>query len=399
MTAGGPKVEPTTQPNYEDPDMKISTDRILTSHTGSLPRPADLDQMLFDREQGKDTPNLGKRVREVVAELVDQQIDAGVDVLNDGEAGKIGYSTYVKERLTGFGGESLPIASKEMLEYPGTIKGIVDSPAFQNMQLPACNAPVTLHDPDAVRRDIDNLKAAVAGKDVADVFLSAASPGVIATFLPNQYYKTQEEYLYALADAMKPEYEAISNAGIVLQVDCPDLAMTRVMGSNADLSDNQFRDQIRSHVEVLNYAVRDIPAENMRMHLCWGNGPFPHIYDPEMKNIIDVVLSAKPAGISFEAANPRHEHEWNVWESVQLPDGKVLIPGVLDSCTNYVEHPELVAQRLVRFAKLVGRENVIAGTDCGFGTFAGLYTVDPSVTWLKFKAMADGARLASEELW
>jgi 5-methyltetrahydropteroyltriglutamate--homocysteine methyltransferase len=198
---------------------------------------------------------------------------------------------------------------------------------------------------------------------------------------------------------MKPEYDAIAASGIVLQLDCPDLAMTRVMGSNAELTDAQFHDQIEMHVRVLNHAVRDIAPENMRMHLCWGNGAFPHIYDPEMKSIVDVVLSARPAAISFEAANARHEHEWNVWENVKLPDGKVLIPGVLDSCTNYVEHPELIAQRLVRFAQLVGRENVMAGSDCGFGTFAGMYTVDPPVTWLKLKSMSDGARLASEQLW
>lgn len=379
--------------------MKISMDRILTSHTGSLPRPADLDRMLFDRDQGKQVDGLADRVREVVAEIVAAQVDAGVDVLNDGEVGKIGYSTYVKERLTGFDGEASAIVSKEMVEYPGTIAHLVESPAFQNMNLPACNGPVTLRDPDAVHTDIANLQAAVTGDVAQDVFLSAASPGVIATFLPNQYYSTQEEYLYALADAMKPEYDAIAASGIVLQLDCPDLAMTRVMGANADLTDEQFREQIQLHVEVLNHAVRDIAPENMRLHLCWGNAAFPHIYDPEMKDIVDVVLSARPAAISFEAANARHEHEWNVWQDVTLPEGKVLIPGVLDSCTNYVEHPELVAQRLVRFAELVGRENVIAGSDCGFGTFAGLYTVDPPVTWLKLRSMAEGARLASERLW
>lgn len=379
--------------------MKVSTDRILTTHTGSLPRPDDLDRMLFDRDQGKPVEGLDERVRQVVAELMAAQVEAGVDVVNDGEAGKIGYSTYVKERLTGFEGDAAAIVTKEMIEFPGTVRHLAETPAFKDMRLPACNGPVTLRDPNAVYRDIDNLKAAAASSQPHDVFMTAASPGVIATFLPNQFYGSEEEYLFALADAMKPEYDAIAGAGIVLQLDCPDLAMTRVMGANSDLTDDEFLDQIRMHVRVLNHAVRDIAPEDMRMHLCWGNGAYPHIYDPEMKNIVDVVLSARPAGISFEAANARHEHEWNVWESVSLPDGKVLIPGVLDSCTNYVEHPELVAQRLVRFAKLVGRENVIAGSDCGFGTFAGLYTVDPSVTWLKLKSMADGARRASEQLF
>lgn len=381
--------------------MKVSTERILTTHTGSLPRPPDLDQMLFDVEEGisVDKKKMSGRVREVVATLVSQQLDSGVDILNDGEAGKIGYSTYVKDRLTGFGGEASPLVSKEMIEFPGTIKQVAESPGFQHMKLPACDAQISLRDPDAVHRDIDNLKAATAVRDVPDVFLSAASPGVIATFLANSYYATQAEYLYALADAMKYEYDAIATAGILLQVDCPDLAMTRVMGGNADLTDQQFLDQIRLHVEVLNHAVRDIPPERMRLHLCWGNGAMPHIYDIPMRDIVDIVLTARPCAIAFEMANPRHEHEWTVWEDVTLPDGKVLIPGVLDSCTNYVEHPELVAQRLVRLAKLVGRENVIAGTDCGFGTFAGLYNVDPTVSWLKLRAMADGAELASRQLW
>ncbi len=381
--------------------MKRSTDRILTTHTGSLPRPADLDQMLFDREEGQpvDEGTFDDRVQEVVADTVDKQIDAGVDVVNDGEVGKIGYSTYVKDRLTGFGGEASPLVSKEMIEFPETIKHLVETPAFTHMKLPACDGPVALRDERAVHKDIDNLKAALQGREQADVFMSAASPGVIATFLGNTYYPSHEAYLFALADAMKPEYDAIAEAGIVLQVDCPDLAMTRVMGANADLTDEQFRDQIRLHVRALNHAVRDIPPEQMRMHLCWGNGEMPHIYDIPLKDIVDIVLEGRPAAISFEAANPRHEHEWQLWEDVKLPEGKVLIPGVLDSTTNYVEHPELVAQRIVRYADVVGKENVIAGTDCGFGTFAGMYSVDPKVTWLKLQAMAEGARLASQQLW
>jgi 5-methyltetrahydropteroyltriglutamate--homocysteine methyltransferase len=381
--------------------MKRSNDRILTTHTGSLPRPADLDQMLFDREEGKpvDQAAFEDRVRRVVADIVSAQLGSGVDVVNDGEVGKIGYSTYVKDRLTGFQGEASPLVSKEMIEFPGAIKQILDAPAFQHMKLPACNGPISARNDASVRKDVDNLKAGIQGREPFDVFMSAASPGVIATFLANRYYSTDEEYLFALADAMKPEYDVIAQSGIVLQLDCPDLAMTRVMGANADLTYEQFRDQIRLHVRALNHAVRDIPAEQMRMHLCWGNAALPHIYDIPLKDILDVVLEARPAAISFEAANPRHEHEWKVWEDVKLPDGKVLIPGVLDSCTNYVEHPELVAQRLVRFAQLVGKENVIAGTDCGFGTFAGMYTVDPKVTWLKLHAMADGAKLASDQLW
>jgi 5-methyltetrahydropteroyltriglutamate--homocysteine methyltransferase len=250
-----------------------------------------------------------------------------------------------------------------------------------------------------VHKDIANLKAAVQDAEPADVFMSAASPGVIAAFLANEYYPTDEEYIYALADAMKPEYDAIAAAGIVLQVDCPDLAMTRAMLGNDALSDDEFRDQIRMHVRALNHALRDIPPEQMRMHLCWGNGEWPHITDIPLASIIDIVLEARPIGLVFEAANPRHEHEWKVWKDIRLPEGKVLIPGVLDSTTNIVEHPELVAERIIRFAQIVGRENVIAGTDCGFGTFAGFYTVKPRIAWLKLASMAQGAQIASDHLW
>lgn len=379
--------------------MTTSTDRILTTHVGSLPRPADLDELLYarDNHQPYDADALAARVHEVTAEVVQAQIDSGIDLVCDGEVGKIGYSTYVKERLSGFDGEANAIMHREMMEYPGTLGKLVEP--LSKMSLPACNGPVTLTDPDAVHRDIAEFKAAVGDRQPTGLFMTAASPGVIATFLPNQYYPTQEEYLFALADAMKPEYDAIAAAGLTLQVDCPDLAMTRVMGDNIDLTDEQYLDQGRLHVRAINHALRDVPPEQSRLHLCWGNGAWPHIYDIPMRKVVDVALEARPSGLSFEMANPAHAHEWQVWEDVKLPEGKVLIPGVLDSCTNYVEHPELVAQRLVALAKLVGRENVIAGTDCGFGTFAGLYSVDPPVTWLKFRNMAEGARIASERLW
>jgi 5-methyltetrahydropteroyltriglutamate--homocysteine methyltransferase len=383
--------------------MITSTDRILTTHVGSLPRPADLDELLYarDNHQPYDADVLAARVHEVTAQVVDAQIGSGIDLVCDGEVGKIGYSTYVKERLSGFDGEASAIVHREMMEYPGTMGKIAEP--LSKMSLPACNGPVSLTDPDAVHRDIAEFKAAVsasaADRQPTGLFMTAASPGVIATFLPNQYYPTHEEYLFALADAMKPEYDAIAAAGLTLQVDCPDLAMTRMMGDNVELTDEEYLEQGRLHVRAINHALRDIPAEQMRLHLCWGNGAWPHIYDIPMRAVVDVALEARPAGLSFEMANPAHAHEWQVWEDVKLPEGKVLIPGVLDSCTNYVEHPQLVAQRLVALAKLVGRENVIAGTDCGFGTFAGLYSVDPPVTWLKFRAMAEGARIASERLW
>jgi 5-methyltetrahydropteroyltriglutamate--homocysteine methyltransferase len=382
--------------------MRRSTDRILTTHTGSLPRPEDLDRLIADREAGRkvDTAAFEKRVSTAVDDVVASQLAVGVTVVSDGEMGKVGYSTYVKDRLTGFGGTGRPITTVEGLEFPELSPATAGGQTLMAaIKMPACDGPVTLADPDAVHRDIANLKSSVQDAEPADVFMSAASPGVIATFLANEYYPSEEEYLFALADAMKPEYDAIAGAGIVLQLDCPDLAMTRGMLGNDSLTEHEFRAKIRTQVQALNHAVRDIPPEQMRLHLCWGNSERPHITDIPMASIVDVVLEARPAGLSFEAANPRHEHEWTVWQDVRLPDGKVLIPGVLDSTTNFVEHPELVAQRIMRFAKLVGKQNVIAGTDCGFGTFSGFYTVKPRITWLKLAAMAEGARIASDQLW
>jgi 5-methyltetrahydropteroyltriglutamate--homocysteine methyltransferase len=376
--------------------VKRSTEHVLTTHTGSLPRPSTLLEALQrrDRGEGNGAP-LEEQVRDAVADIVDRQARAGVGVVNDGEASKIGYSTYVKERLEGFGGEGgmsgLPSDLAEFPEYMARVMGGID------FEMPACIGPVSYRDLDAVRTDIANLQAAVAAAEVEDAFMTAASPGVISVFLPNKHYATHEEYIGALADVMKDEYDEIHRAGIVLQLDCPDLAMTRHMDSNESLE--EFRDRARLHVEAINHATRDIPPDEMRMHLCWGNYEGPHHHDLPLRDIIDIVFEARPAAISFEAANPRHEHEWTVFEDVKLPDGKVLIPGVLDSTTNYIEHPELVAQRITRYAHLVGRENVIAGSDCGFATFASLLAIDPGITWAKLGAMAEGARIASASLW
>jgi 5-methyltetrahydropteroyltriglutamate--homocysteine methyltransferase len=376
--------------------VKRSTEHILTTHTGSLPRPQALLETLQQRDRGETVDAaVDQEIRDAVIDVVRQQADAGVTVVNDGEAGKIGYSTYVKERLEGFSGEGgLAGIPADLAEYPDYMERVLGGIDFT---MPACTGPVSYRDLDAVRADIENLQAAVAETQVEDAFLTAASPGVISVFLENQYYPSHEEYIAALTEVMKLEYDLIHAAGFTLQIDCPDLAMTRQMLHGESLDD--FRRRATLHVEALNEATRDIPAENMRIHLCWGNYEGPHHYDVPLADIIDIVYEAKPAAISFEAANPRHEHEWTVFEDTQLPDGKVLIPGVLDSTTNYVEHPELVAQRLVRYAELVGRENVIAGTDCGFATFASLLTVDPGITWAKLSAMAEGARLASEQLW
>jgi 5-methyltetrahydropteroyltriglutamate--homocysteine methyltransferase len=376
--------------------MKRSTEHILTTHTGSLPRPTALLEALQRRDRGEaDGVVLDDDVRDAVRDLVARQAQAGVAVVNDGEASKIGYSTYVKERLEGFGGEGgmsgLPADLAEFPDYMARVMGGLD------FEMPACVGPVSYRDLEAVRTDIANLQAAVADAEVEDAFMTAASPGVIAVFLPNRHYASHEEYIAALADVMKSEYDEIHRAGLVLQLDCPDLAMTRHMTNDESLE--EFRRRARLHVEAINHATRDIPSEAMRLHLCWGNYEGPHHYDLPLRDIIDVVFDARPAAISFEAANPRHEHEWTVFEDVKLPEGKALIPGVVDSTTNYIEHPELVAQRITRYAQLVGRENVIAGSDCGFATFASFLAIDPGITWAKLAAMAEGARIASTELW
>jgi 5-methyltetrahydropteroyltriglutamate--homocysteine methyltransferase len=375
--------------------VKRSTEHILTTHTGSLPRPPELLEALQRRDRGEgDAAGLEDAVRDAVAEVVRKQADAGVSVVNDGEAGKIGYSTYVKERLEGFGGEGgMEGMPADLVEFPEYLQRTMSGLDFA---MPACVGPVSYRDLDAARADIANLKAAVEGANVEEAFMSAASPGVIAFFLPNQHYGSHEEYVAALADAMKQEYDAIHEAGIVLQLDCPDLAMTAHMQGEER---GDFLRRAKVNVEAINQATRDIPRDAMRMHLCWGNYEGPHHHDIALRDIIEIVFEARPSAISFEAANPRHEHEWTVFEDVELPDGKAIIPGVLDSTTNYIEHPQLVAQRLTRYAKLVGPENVMAGSDCGFATFASLLTVDPAITWAKLRAMAEGAEIASKELY
>ncbi len=384
--------------------MKRSVERILTTHTGSLPRPAELTRLMYDKEDGKpvNEASLRDHVQTATRDVVRQQVNAGLDVINDGEFTKVGYSTYVTDRLTGFDGESLPLGMAEMQDYPEYWNRLFSSPGmegFPHLKMPACTGPIRLKDEHAVQRDIENFRGALRGVTPEDTFFTAASPGVIAVFLANHHYATEDTYLAALADAMKPEYEAIAKAGFVLQLDCPDLAMSRQMGTFAALSTEEFRKVIAMRVEAINQAVANIPSDQLRMHICWGNYEGPHERDVPLKDIIDIVLTAKPSAVSIEASNPRHAHEWRVFEEVKLPDGKMLIPGVIDSTNNYVEHPELVAQRIVRYARLVGRENVMAGTDCGFGTFVGVYAVDPKITWRKFESMAEGARLASRELW
>ena len=377
--------------------MQRSTTRILTTHTGSLPRPMDLTTTLEALDAGTvpDASTFDARVRSAVAEIVRQQAEAGVDIINDGEQGKVGYSTYVRHRLTGFGGQSTVAMRPDWADFPEAAARQTRSTVVR----PACNGPIAWQDRGAVQKDIANLQAALSGVHATEAFMTAASPGVIAHFLRNEYYPSRDAYLARLVDVMKEEYDAIYQAGFILQVDCPDLAMGRHLAFH-DLSTPEFLKIAEANIEALNHALRDIPSDRIRLHLCWGNYEGPHHRDIPLKDILGLVLKARAQAISFEGANPRHEHEWVVFRDVKLPDGKIIIPGVLDSTTNFIEHPELVAQRLVRYAEVVGRENVIAGTDCGFGTFArSNLQVEPEIAWAKFQAMAEGARLASKALW
>jgi 5-methyltetrahydropteroyltriglutamate--homocysteine methyltransferase len=380
--------------------MKRSTGRILTTHTGSLPRADDLIRMMFAKEEGVpvDPGALGARIRAAVAEVVAKQAQAGIDVVNDGEMSKPSYATYVKDRLHGFGGASHPLEYRDLVDFPGMAKRVFGDPGRARRKTPACDGPISVRDPRAAQTDADNLRAALQTVNATEGFMSAASPGVVSLFFRNDHYPSQEAYLFAIAEAMRHEYETVAKAGFVLQIDCPDLAMGRHI-QYAKLSVEEFKRAARVHIDALNHALANVPPEQARVHLCWGNYEGPHHYDVPIADILDVVFTARPAGISFEASNPRHGHEWKVFERVKLPAGKVIIPGVIDSTTNFIEHPELVAERITRYAKLVGPENVIAGTDCGFGTWVGQSAVDPDIVWAKLAAMAEGARLASKALF
>ena len=381
--------------------MKRSESRILTTHTGSLPRSPELQELLRSRLDPKagEAEEFRTGVDEGVADAVAKQFEIGIDVINDGEQGRVQYATYVKDRLTGFDGEQLLRARPriDMVDFPEfAAQSSVSSSA--TIPWPACTGPIAWKDKDAVQRDIQRLQAATSGVKSEEVFITAASPGVIANFLVNEHYPSEEEYLYALAEVMKDDYKAIVDSGLLLQIDCPDLAMTRVT-QFSDLSQEQFIKIVEIHVEVLQYALAGLAPARMRLHLCWGNTEGPHHYDVPLKEIINIVLKAPPLGISFEGANPRHAHEWKVWEDVKLPDGKVIIPGVLDTTTNFIEHPELIAERIVRYAGVVGKENMMVGSDCGFGTSAWGRRVESRIAWAKLEAMVEGARLASQELW
>jgi 5-methyltetrahydropteroyltriglutamate--homocysteine methyltransferase len=380
--------------------MAYGFNRFLTTHTGSLPRPDDLIRAMFAKEEDVpvDRAALAERIRAAVAEMVKKQAEADIDLVNDGEMSKPSYATYVKDRLTGFAGSSNTFVYQDLAEFPNLAKRVFGDPGRSRRRTPACTAAIGVGDAAAPVADVDNLKAALAGVNAAGAFLSAASPGVISLFFRNDHYPTQEAYLFAIAEAMRGEYEAIAAAGIIVQIDCPDLAMGRHI-QYADLSLEEFRKRARLHLEALNHALAAIPPERARLHLCWGNYEGPHHHDVPLADIIDIVFAARPAAISFEASNPRHAHEWTLFERVKLPEGKIIIPGVIESKSNFIEHPELIAQRIARYANLVGRDNIIAGSDCGFGTWVGQAAVDPDVVWAKLTAMAEGARLATKQFW
>jgi 5-methyltetrahydropteroyltriglutamate--homocysteine methyltransferase len=380
--------------------MHQSTERFLTTHTGSLPRPDDLIRIMFAKEEGLpiERAALDARIRSAVAEVVRRQADAGVDVIDDGEVSKPSYATYPKDRLAGFDGASHPLQYQDLVDFPGMAKRVFGDPGRARRKTPACTGPITLRDAGAGQVDTENLAAALSQVKAVEGFMTAASPGVISLFFHNDHYPSHEAYLFAIAEAMRVEYETVARAGFVLQVDCPDLAMGRHI-QYAGLGLEEFRAMARLHIRALDHALANIPPDRVRMHLCWGNYEGPHHYDVPLGDILDIVFEARPSGISFEAANPRHAHEWRVFERVTLPKGKVIIPGVIDSTTNFIEHPELVAERIGRYAGLVGRENVIAGTDCGFGTWVGQAAVDPDIVWAKLRSLAEGARLASREFW
>jgi 5-methyltetrahydropteroyltriglutamate--homocysteine methyltransferase len=380
--------------------MMRSSERFLTTHTGSLPRPDDLIRMMYAKEEGVpiDRAALSARVRSAVADVVRKQADAGIDWINDGELSKPSYATYVKDRLAGFGGTGNTFVYQDLADFPKLQQRVFGDPGRSRRKTPACNAPIGVRDPQAAVEDADNLKAALGGVKSAGAFMSAASPGVVSLFFRNDHYPSQEAYLYAIADAMRHEYETVAKAGIVLQIDCPDLAMGRhIQYYNVDLK--TFRKAAQMHIEAMNHALANIPPEQLRIHVCWGNYEGPHHYDVPLADVIDLVFKARADAISFEAANPRHAHEWTVFERVKLPDGKVLIPGVIESKSNFIEHPELIAQRIARYANLVGRENVVAGSDCGYGTWVGQAAVDADVVWAKLAALAEGARIASRQFW
>ena len=380
--------------------MQTSTDRILTTHVGSLPRPPELKPLLVSKDQGQpyDKEALDRLTREAVSDIVRRQAEVGIDIVNDGEMSKPGYSTYVADRLSGFAGHEPAMPRLDTRDHPNFLAAYERMTGANVARRAVCVGPIAVRDREALAKDLANLRAALDGVKVAEGFMTAASPGLVPVFQTNKYYPTHEAYVEAIAAAMQEEYEAIVDAGFVLQLDCPDLAMAHHT-SFQELSEEDFLKRAAFHVEVLNHSLRNIPADRARIHICWGNYEGPHDHDIAFAKVAPILVKAKPQALVVEAANPRHAHEWTVWQETKLPEDKILVPGVLDTSTNYVEHPELVAERICRFADIVGRERVIAGSDCGFGTFAGYGKLDPDISFKKLRAMAEGAAIATKRLW
>jgi 5-methyltetrahydropteroyltriglutamate--homocysteine methyltransferase len=378
-----------------------STDRILTTHVGSLPRSQAVTDVLFAREgTGAMPANPDKVIRDAVIEIVRKQVEVGVDIVSDGEMGKISYATYIKDRLSGFDGDTPREPGQDLVEHPRLLEKLAKLGSTAKYRRPKCVAEIKVKDLGPMNEDIANFNAAIAAGKPKEAFINTASPGTIALFQPNDFYKTQDAYLEAVAEGMRAEYEGLTKAGLLIQIDAPDMAMGRHT-MYRDRTENDFVGLAARHIEVLNHALRNVPADRIRMHVCWGNYEGPHTHDVPMEKLLPVVMKAKPQAILFEAANPRHAHEWKVFRDFKslVPEDKILVPGVLSTTTNYVEHPELVAERLENLASVVGRDRVIAGTDCGFGTFAGFGPVDPDIVWLKLKSLVDGAAIASKRLW
>jgi 5-methyltetrahydropteroyltriglutamate--homocysteine methyltransferase len=385
--------------------MKSSKTRILTTHVGSLPRPEKLVSMLIKQDKGEpyNASELSKFVSKVTKEIVKQQIKTGIDIINDGEAGKISYHVYAKHRLTGLEnvtGQGVPgrPLPRDIKEFPEMVPKPLGGGGTELLQAVMCKGLVGHKNDNPGKTDIDNLRNAIKGLKPEGVFMTSVSPGCLVNYVPNDYYSSRDKYRDALTSAMRPEYELIDNAGFILQLDCPDLAGCRHTDQQ-DWSDKEFLWEVEKSVEALNEATSNIAPENMRMHICWLNYSGPHTHDIPISKIIGALSKARPQGLLFEGANPRHEHEWEDWKEAKIPDDKILIPGVIDSTNNFVEHPRLVAQRICRYADIVGRERVIAGTDCGFSTYAGRKAVYPSVVYAKLDALADGAKLATDSLW
>jgi len=380
--------------------MQTSRDRILTTHVGSLPRPPQLRELLVKKDKGEayDKDALARLTREAVFDIVRRQAETGIDIVNDGEMSKPGYSTYVADRLSGFAGHEPAKPRLDTGPHPNFTAAITRMTGENVARRAVCVGPIAVKDREPLEQDLANLRDALARVKAVEGFMTAASPGLVPVFQSNRHYPSHEAYVEEIAAAMQPEYEAIVAAGFVLQLDCPDLAMARHT-SFQDLSEADFLKRAAFHVETLNHALRNVPADRCRIHICWGNYEGPHDHDIDFAKIAPILVRAKPQALLVEAANPRHAHEWTVWQQVNLPDDKILIPGVLDTSTNYVEHPELVAERICRFADLVGRERVIAGSDCGFGTFAGYGKLDPDISFKKLRAMVEGAAIASGRLW